>query len=85
MPRIIRKLTGVSWWKSAIFCSWETYGKSVSSGLSVAVPKYNFPAAWARVFNWATEKETFNSSVAIIAAVFAMLRKGLSIAGDSIE
>lgn len=45
-------LTAVIWLKSAVFPSWATYGASVSSGLSVAVPKYFFPAAVASVLSW---------------------------------
>lgn len=33
----------------------ETYAVSVSSGLSVAEPKYSFPAAFATVFSFAVE------------------------------
>lgn len=42
-----KECTGVIWLNSFVSPSRATYGASLNSGLSVAEPKYNFPAAFA--------------------------------------
>lgn len=56
------KRTGVIWLKSLVLLSWATYAESDNSGLSVAVPKYFFPAATAKVFSWAFVKGAMDRS-----------------------
>lgn len=46
-------LAGVSWPNSFVSDRIERYWLLVSSLVSVAVPKYTFPAFWASILSWA--------------------------------
>ena len=50
-------LAGVIWPNKVLSSKIATYAVSVSSGLSVAVPKYSFPSDCASWFSFAVEVE----------------------------